>query len=182
MNDISFPHSSVGKESTCKAGDPSSSLGSGRSIGEGMGYPLQYSWTSFVAQLVKSPPSMRETWVWSLDWEDPLENGKATHYSILAWRIPWTAKFAVSLTKVLSHFSHVRLFAIPWTVAHQDPLPVGFFRQKYWSGLTQESYVFYQHPWNDDMLIGKTANIDPKNNMVMSSLGFIFALLSQTRC
>ena len=89
MNDIVFPHSSVGKESTCKAGDPSLILGSGRSTGEGIGYPLQYSWTSFVAQLVKSPPSMRETWVRSLDWEDPLENGKATHFSILAWRIPW---------------------------------------------------------------------------------------------
>ena len=43
-----------------------------------------------VAQLVKNPPAMRETWVWSLGWEDPLEKGKATHSSILAWRIPWT--------------------------------------------------------------------------------------------
>ena len=43
-----------------------------------------------VAQLVKNPPAMQETWVQSLDWEDPLENRKATHSSILAWRIPWT--------------------------------------------------------------------------------------------
>ena len=43
-----------------------------------------------VAQLVKNPPAMRETWVQSLGWEDPLEKGKATHFSILAWRIPWT--------------------------------------------------------------------------------------------
>ena len=48
--------------------------------------------TSLVAQLVKNPPAMRETWVWSLGWEDPLEKGKVTHSSILAWRIPWTVK------------------------------------------------------------------------------------------
>ena len=47
-------------------------------------------WASLVAQLVKNPPAMRETWVRSLGWEDPLEKGKATHSSILAWRIPWT--------------------------------------------------------------------------------------------
>ena len=52
--------------------------GSGRSPGEGIGYPLQYSWASLVAQLVKNPLAMRETWVRSLGWEDPLEKGKAT--------------------------------------------------------------------------------------------------------
>ena len=61
-----------------------------KSAGEGTGYPLQYSWASLVAQLVKNPPAMRETWVRSLGWEDPLEKGKATHSSILAWRVPWT--------------------------------------------------------------------------------------------
>ena len=85
-----FPGSSAGKESTCNAGDPGSIPGSARSSGEGIGYPLQYSWASFVAQLVKNPPAMWETWVWSLGWEYPLEKGKATHSSILAWRIPWT--------------------------------------------------------------------------------------------
>ena len=49
-----------------------------------------YSWASLVAQLVKYPPAMWETWVKSLDWEDPLEKGKATHSRILIWRIPWT--------------------------------------------------------------------------------------------
>ena len=82
--------SSVGKESTCKAGDPGSIPGSGRSPGEGIGYPLQYSWVTLVAQLVKNPPAMQETWIRSLGWEDPLEKGKATHPDILAWRIPWT--------------------------------------------------------------------------------------------
>ena len=62
----------------------------GRSAREGIGYPLLYSWASVVAQLVKNPPAMRETWVRSLGWEDALEKGKATHSSILAWRIPWT--------------------------------------------------------------------------------------------
>ena len=85
-----FPGSSVGKESACNAGDPGSIPGSGRSTGEEIGYPLQYSWASIVAQLVKNPPAMWETWVQSLGWEDPLEKGTATHSSILAWRIPWT--------------------------------------------------------------------------------------------
>ena len=58
--------------------------------GEGTGYPLQYSWASLVAQLVKNPPAMQETWVQSLGWEDPLEKGKATHSNIQAWRILWT--------------------------------------------------------------------------------------------
>ena len=59
-----------------------------RFAGEGIGYPLRYSWASLVAQLVKNPLAMRETWVRSLGWEDTLEKGKATHSSILAWRIP----------------------------------------------------------------------------------------------
>ena len=64
--------------------------GLGRSTGEGIGYPLQYSWASLVAQLVKNLPAMWETLVRSLGWEDPLEKGKATCSSILAQRIPWT--------------------------------------------------------------------------------------------
>ena len=82
------------KTSSSSAGgsgfDPWTIPGSGTSTGEGIGYPLQYSWTSLVAQLVKNPPSMWETWGRSLGWEDPLEKGKATLSSILAWRIPWT--------------------------------------------------------------------------------------------
>ena len=85
-----LPDSSAGKESACNAGDPGSIPGSGRSLGEGTGYPLQYSWASLVAWLVNNTPAMRETWVQSLGWEDPLEEGMATHSSILAWRIPWT--------------------------------------------------------------------------------------------
>ena len=78
------PHSSVGKDSACNAGDPGSIPGSGRSAGKGLAYPLQYSWASLVAQLVKNPPAVQETWVQSLGWEDPLEKGKATHSNILA--------------------------------------------------------------------------------------------------
>ena len=61
-----------------------------KSTGEGIGYPLQYSWASLVAQLVRNQLAMWETWFWSLGWEDPLEKGKAVHSGILAWRIPWT--------------------------------------------------------------------------------------------
>ena len=85
-----FPDSSVGKESACNAGDPGSIPGLGRSTGEELGYPLQCSWAFLVAQLVKNLPAMQKTWVQSLVWDDPLEKGKATHSSILAWRIPWT--------------------------------------------------------------------------------------------
>ena len=96
VNSMDFPDSSVGKESACKAGNTCLTLifpvGSGRYPGEGVGYPLQYSWASLLAQLVKNPPAMRTTSVPSLGWEDPLEKGKATHSNILAWRIPWGSK------------------------------------------------------------------------------------------
>ena len=74
----------MGKESACNAGDPSLIPGLGRSPGEGIGYPLQYSWASLVAHLGKNLPAMLETWVQSLGWEGPLEKGKDTHPSILA--------------------------------------------------------------------------------------------------
>ena len=82
----------AGKESACSVGDLDSIPGLGRSPGEGIGYPLQHSWASIVAQLVKNPPAMRETWVQSLAWEDLLDNRKATYSSILAWRIPWNVQ------------------------------------------------------------------------------------------
>ena len=87
---LGFPDSSVGKESACNGRDPGLIPGLGRSPGEGIGYPLQYSWASLVAELVKNLPAVWETWVQSLGLEDPLEKGKATHSRILAWRIPWT--------------------------------------------------------------------------------------------
>ena len=107
--------SSAGKESTSNTGDPGSIPGSGKSAREGIGYPLQYSWASLAAQLVKSLPAMWEAWVWTLGWEDPLEKGMATHSSILASRIPWsvyspcghkesdtTKRFSLSLYFLLS--------------------------------------------------------------------------------
>ena len=65
-------------------------------VGVGGGTPRcavgrdQHSWASLVPQLVKNPPAVQETYVQSLGWEDPLEKGKATHSSIMAWKIPWT--------------------------------------------------------------------------------------------
>jgi len=71
--------------------------GSGRSAGKGIDYSCQYSQASPVAQLIKNPPAMRKTRVRSLGWGDPLEEGKTTHSSILAWRVlglysPWSRK------------------------------------------------------------------------------------------
>ena len=85
-----FLDSSVGKESTCNAGDTGSIPGSGRSAGEEIGYPLQYPMASLVAQLVKNPSAMWDTWVQSQGWEDFLKKVKATYSSIRTWRIPWT--------------------------------------------------------------------------------------------
>ena len=86
-----FPGSSAGKESTCNAGDCRS-----RRFNPWVWkipwrrdrLPTPYSWAALVAQLVKNPPAMWETWVWSLGWKDPLEKGKASHSRVLAWRIP----------------------------------------------------------------------------------------------
>ena len=107
---LGFLGISDGKETACKAGDPGSIYGLGRSSGKGIGNPFQYLWASLVAQLVKNLPAMQETWVQSLGWEDPLEKGTATHSSILAWRIPWTVYSAwgrqeLDTTERLS-FSH----------------------------------------------------------------------------
>ena len=74
---MGFPSSSAGKKSAFNAGRPQFDSWVGKIAGEGTGYPLQNSWASLVAQLVKNPPAMQETWVQSLDWEDPLEKGKA---------------------------------------------------------------------------------------------------------
>ena len=86
--------------------------------GEGIGYGLQYSWASLVAQLVKNLPALCETWVRSLGWEDPLEKGKATHSSILAWRIPWTIQ-----SMGLQRFGHdwvTFTFTFPWWLSGKE--------------------------------------------------------------
>ena len=89
---LGFPGGSAGKESACNVRDLGSIPGLGRSPREGISYLLWFPWASLVAKMVKNMPAMRETWVWSLGWEDSLEKGTATHSSILAWRIPWTEK------------------------------------------------------------------------------------------
>ena len=107
-----FPNSSVSKEFTCNAGDPGSIPGLGRSAGEGIGYPLQYSWASLVAQLVKNLPAMWETWVRSLGREDPLKKGKATYSSILVWKIPWTVYGVAKSWTQLSDFHFSRILVL----------------------------------------------------------------------
>ena len=84
---MGIPHGSDSKESACSVGELGLITGLGRSLGEGMGSPLQYSWASLVAQVVKNLPAVWENWVRYLGWEDPSEEGMATHSNILTWRI-----------------------------------------------------------------------------------------------
>ena len=137
-----FPDISVAKVSTCNVGDPGSIPGLGRSPGEGTGYPLQCSWASLVAQLVKNPPAMWETWVQSLS-----SKAKATHSSILAWRIPWTVhRVAKSRTLLGSFHFH---FA-PWKKSYDKPRQ-HIKKQKHYftnKGLSSQSYGFSNsHVW-----------------------------------
>ena len=145
-----FPHSSVGKESACNAKDSGSIPGSRWSTGEGIGYPPQYSWASLVAQQVKNTPSVQETWVQSLGWEDVLEKGKATHSIILAWRIPWTiqpkrlqtkfyrASLAAQMVKHLPAKWETRV----WPLCREDPLEK--------ETATHSSILAWEIPWTEE--------------------------------
>ena len=123
---MGFSGSSAGKESACNAGNPGLIIGSGRSSGEGTGYPFQYSWASLMAHNVKNPPAMLETWVQSLGWEDSLEEGIANplQYSCLENPHCSLRKAFLSLCAVLwiSAFRRVYIFFSPL------PLPL-FFSQ-----------------------------------------------------
>ena len=118
-------------QSTCNAGDPGSIPGSGKSAGEGIGYPVQYSWASLVAQLVKNLPAMRETWVWSLGWEDPWRRERLP--TPVIWLensmdcIPWGCRES-DITEWLSlHFTHpnLTLFRPRSLVTSTSPYAVG---------------------------------------------------------
>ena len=116
-----FPGGSAGNESTCNAGEPGLILGSGKSPGEGIGSPLQYSWASLVAQMVKNPPAMQETWVRSLGWEEPLEER--------AWQLtpvflpgdsPWTEEPVGLQSMGLQRVRH------SWASKHKHKLLLDF--------------------------------------------------------
>ena len=121
--ELTPPDRSVGKESACNAGDPSSIPGLRRSTGDGTGYLLQYSWASLVAQLVKNPPAMREIWAQSLGWEDPLEKGEFHGLSS-----PWGCKDSdmtewLSLSQPLNRLwehrlAHAATYSLTYSSAH----------------------------------------------------------------
>ena len=73
-------------------------------------YIYIYIYGFLIAKLIKNPPAIQETWVWSLCWEDPLEKGKSTHSSILAWRIPWTTVYGVTKTQTWLSDFHFHIF------------------------------------------------------------------------
>ena len=124
-----FPCSSAGKESACNAGDPGSVPGLGRSTGESIGYPLQYSWASLLAQLVKNPSAMQETPIWFLGWEDPPEKGQATHSSILG--LPWWTQLVKNLPAMRETWI--------WSLGWEDLLERG--------KATHSSILAWRIPW-----------------------------------
>ena len=99
MKLLGFPSSSAGKQSACNAQKPSLISGLGQSPGDRIGYPFQYSWASLVAEMVKNPPAMLATWVWSLGGKIPGQD-MATHSSILAWRISMDRRATIKLINI----------------------------------------------------------------------------------
>ena len=126
MTPLGFPDSSVGKESARNAEDPGLIPGLGRSSGEGIGYPLQYSWASLAVQLVKNLPAMRETWVRSLGWDDPLEKGKATP---VFWPGEFYGLYSSGGRKELDTTERLSLFFMT-SLTNSE----GFFLGKEWIG------------------------------------------------
>ena len=124
-----FPDGPVGKESTCNAGDHGWVPGSGRSAKEGIGYPLQYSWTSLVAQLVKNPPAMQETLVWFLGREDMLEKGIG--YPL---QYSWAC-----LVAQLANNTPAMWETWVWSLGWEDPLEKG--------KATHSRILAWRNPW-----------------------------------
>ena len=132
--------------------------GLGRSSGEGVGCPLQYSWALLVAQLVKNLPAMWETWVWKIWRRERLPTPVFWPREFHGLYSPWSHKeldtteqislhFTLCLLLLLSHFSHVRLCATPETAAYQAPPSLGFSRQEHWSGLPFPSPMHESEQW-----------------------------------
>ena len=115
-----FPNSSVGKESTCNA-EVNLIPGSGRSTGEGIGYPLQYSWASLVGQLLKNPPAVGEMWVQSLGWEDPRERERLHIPVFWPGEFHGQYRFPLGLTGLISTLSKrlSRVFSSTTVQKHQ---------------------------------------------------------------
>ena len=180
---LGFPNSSVGKESACNAGDPSSILGSGRSAGgrsagEGIGYPLQDSWASVVAQLVKNLPAVRGTWVWSLGWEDPLHKGKATHSSF------WPREFhgqSMGLQRVGRDFHFCSPYCELQCLNLISQNCLGVHPQNKFSGKCSLPYPSYPHFPSDehltDTLIIILNSRGSKNNTVEKKINKFLAVV-----
>ena len=114
--------------------------GSGRSTREGIGYLLQYSQASLLAQLVKTSSTMGGTWAPSLGWKDPLEQGTATHSSILTWRIPWASQVALVVKN---------LFASVGNIRDSDLIP-GLGRSPGGGMTTHSSILAWEIPWTEE--------------------------------
>ena len=147
-------------QSTCNAGDPGSIPGSGKSAGEGIGYPVQYSWASLVAQLVKNLPVMWDTLVWSLGWEDPWRRERLPTPVIWPGEFhglysPWGHKES-DKTEQLS--LHIRKWwlppSLPTCLPYSESLP-GMFRC---SDIDRASSLFPSAWLNHPLLCDKVKN------------------------
>ena len=130
---LGFPNNSVGNESACNAGDPVQFLGWEDPLEKGISYPLQYSWASLVAQLLKNSPAMQGTWVWSLGWTDPLGEGMETYSSNSCIENPHGQQSLVGY----SLWDHKKSDTTEWLDTGQSIFPVFWQRYLYapWKGL-----------------------------------------------
>ena len=156
-----FPVSSIGKESPAIQETPVGFVDQEDPLEKGIGYPLQYSWTSLVAQLVKNLHAVQEPWLWSLGWEDPQEKGKATHPSILAWRIPWTVyspwdhkdfDTTERFSKIVYIYIYIYIFFFFLSLPSPSSLPFlfsatsTFWLYFCWSSFSFSHVIFDHHP------------------------------------
>ena len=165
-----FPGSSAGKEFACNARDPGLIPELGIFPGEGIGYPLRYSWVFLVAQTVKNLPAMKETWVWSLVWEDSPGEGTATHSNILAWIIPWTEEtdgLQFMGSQRVGRLSDFHFTFVKHLPAHRRTQPVLNYLHMDVVKASQSLYNFYQ---NYHLCSSSLCTLYPFSNDITHSL------------
>ena len=179
---MGFPDSSAGKESTFNVGDPGSIPGSGRPPGERVVYPLQYSWASVIAQLVKESicNAMQQTWVWSLGWEHPLEEGMAPTPVFLPGESPWTEEPGrlqlMESQRIIHNWATSLSFSTSWFSAFQN----NFLKLKRWYSYLSVTYLTHKAFWFlhlKSFTEGRNTCYYKSENLLNCSSLFIFSII-----